>query len=197
LKIHDIIEHFAGFTTVPVDPDMVAEQVKSAGLRDDITFVGVDIDVLALRGALHTHVVRDGVYGEPQICSDIYYALNQTRAWRRLVCCKELLHILDNTVSKTSTAEEFESLVKGLCSGAASRSFNTDALHVLADQLMIYYAIAIVFPFQVREAILLARATKQIDDATVAKWLDIPEEVCSLVMSSGWVNLYKALLGNR
>ncbi len=197
MKIHDILEHFSSFTSVPVDPDDLAAEIKKAGIRDEINFVEVDIDERILRGALHTHVYTPGVYGEPQVCSDIFYSKGLTRAWRRFVCCKELLHILDNSVSVTATQQDFEALIAGLCTTPdTANPFDASGLQVWGDRLMIYYATAVIFPLRVREVILDAFGDTP-DIPQVAKWLDVPERVAALVLSDHWPSLYKALLGRK
>jgi hypothetical protein len=86
-----LIDFFSTFTVVPIDPDKVADQIRKGGSTDDINFVGVALDIRVIRGAFHQYVRRDGLYGEPIVCVDIYYDKAQGEDWRRVVCCKELL----------------------------------------------------------------------------------------------------------
>jgi len=197
MTIHDIIKHFSSYTAAPVDPDDVAKQIKLAGIRDQIFFVEVDIEVRVLRGALHTYVLTKGVYSDPDICSDIFYAANQSRAWKRLVCCKELLHILDQSVSQTSTIDDFDKLIRGLCVPPNLGSIN-DGVQIWTDRLMFYYASAIVFPMRARELLLAAKIPAgQTLQEVAARVLDIPEPVAMLVLSDNWPSLYKAIIGSK
>jgi hypothetical protein len=197
MRIHDLIDYFSPFTSGPIDPDDVAERLKLAGIRDRIHFVEVNIEVRILRGALHTYVYRDGLYADAEICSDIYYSVNQSRAWKRLVCCKEILHILDNSVSQTRTLEDFEILIRGLCSTPVSGNFD-EGLQVWGDRLMVYYASAIVFPWRFRELLLEANLPHGTKLAPIAaQALDIPEQIANLVLSPQWSGLYEAIMGSK
>jgi hypothetical protein len=150
-NIHRLIDHFSGFTTVPIDPDDVAAQIISFGVKDEIEYVGVDIDTRVIYGAYKQYTFRNTVYGDPIVHVDIYYDRSLTRDWRRVVCCKELLHILDHSISKSSTQQDCEKLVEHLAAFDYSSPFSDEKLQAWNDELMTFYAMAVLLPWDARE----------------------------------------------
>src|SRR5258708_4870279 len=114
--IHNLIEFFSTFTVSPIDPDDIKDQIISYGIKDEINFVGVNLDTRVLRGALMHYSMKTGVYSDPILCADVFYDLTLERKWRRVICCKELLHLLDHSVSRTATREACEKLIDDLAS---------------------------------------------------------------------------------
>ena len=200
MKIHDLIEHFSSYVKVPINPDDVALQIKKAGIADEIRFIQVDLQSIILRGALNSYVLTDGVYGEPRVYSDIYFARELDRPWRRLVCCKELLHTLDVGVSQTVGPEAVERLIDGLCSKVEIKGagpLTPEMLQVWNDQLMIWYATAILFPQSVRELVMPVFSNGLMTVEQIATRLDLPINMVMIVLSDQWPGLYKALTGKK
>jgi hypothetical protein len=69
-NIHKLIEFFSSFTVLPVNPDDVRDQILSYGVKDEIEFVGVNLDRRIMLGAFHQYVVRSAVYADPMIHVD-------------------------------------------------------------------------------------------------------------------------------
>ena len=199
MKIHDLVNHFSGQVSIPIDPNDVAQQVKDSGIKDVVNFVAVKINVRILKGALHSYVLTEGVYGQAVLYSDIYFADDLTRDWRRLVCCKELLHILDGSVSQAAKAEDVEDLISSLCQigKAHDDPFTAHSLQAMNDHLMMYYAVAILFPKAARDLLLPYFKSNAIDIDYIARCVDLPTSVVMLVMSDGWPNLHSALAGKK
>jgi hypothetical protein len=196
-NIYKLIDHFSSFTVLPVDPDDVRDQIISYGIKDEIEFVGVTLDTRIIYGAFHQHIRRDGVYAEPVICADIYYDTSLTRDWRRLVCCKELLHILDHSVSKTASKMECENLVTHLADFTLESPFSREKLQAWTDELMMFHAAAVLFPWDARESLYrdYCQDNTRLDE--IIKAVDLPESVVRLVLSEGWPNLYNTLSGGK
>ena len=199
MKIHELINHFSSQVSVPIDPDDVAQQIKNAGIRDIVSFVSVKLETRVLKGALHSYVIRNGLYGEAVLHSDVYYSDSLTRDWKRFVCCKELLHILDSSVSQAAKPEDVEGLISGLCriSDRQESPLTMASLRAWDDHLMTYYAIAILFPNTVRDLLMPPFTAKLIDIEQISERLDLPAMAVSLVMSDDWPNLHKALMGKK
>jgi hypothetical protein len=196
--IHDLIDFFSSFTVLPIDPDDVADQIKSYGIKDEIEFVWVSLDVLIIRGALHHHISRPGLYADPVVCADIYIDKDQPSDWRRLVAIKELLHLFDHSKNQTATAFDCEKLIDGLASIRSAKSFlDVKALQAWADYLMLYYAISVAFPEAVRELFYDDYKAGHISVADVRHRIDLPEEVIRLVMSDTWPPILKEIVGRK
>ena len=159
-NIYSLIDFFSNFTVLPIDPDDVKEQIIEYGVKDEIEFVGVDLDEIVIIGAFHQYVKSDGVYADPIVCADIYYDRAQERKWRRVICCKELLHLLDRSHSRTATQQDCERLLDDLAIIEIPQSkFSPEALQAWEDHLTLYYAVAILFPIGAREILYPAYAS--------------------------------------
>lgn len=196
--VRKIVEFFSTFTVVPIDPNDVADQLKSFGIKDQIEFVEVELDVRVIRGALHHYVNHPAPYAEPVMCADIYIDKHQAREWRRLVAIKELLHLLDHSVSKTATAADCEKLVGHLASiKNLTSSFDINAIQAWTDTLMLYHAVAVAFPEGVRDILYEDYKTGRISLEDIKIHLDIPIQVIEMVMSDGWPPLCKQITGRK
>lgn len=107
MSVRDLIERYAGGTHLHVRVNVVREYMMSGELaiKDRIRFIGVEIDVNVLRGFIHQYIEKplNGSALRPGACADIYYDRRQPIEWQRLVCCKELLHLMDPDSYKTNT----------------------------------------------------------------------------------------------
>jgi hypothetical protein len=195
VNIKKLVEHFSTYTVAPIDPDDVADQIRSYGVQDQISFIGVTLDTLVLRGAFYQYVRSPGVYANGEICVDIYYDVNQEPCWRRLVCCKELLHLLDNSSCKTSTIEDCQNLIDGLSSITSSTDLSPESLAAWADHMTVYYAISILFPWRMRELLFKEVQAGRTTTEQVAQLVDLPLSAVSLVLSDQWPRLYEILAG--
>jgi hypothetical protein len=194
--IHKVVEFFSGFTVLPIDPDDVADQIKSYGVKDEIEFVGVTLDVRIIRGALHHYVHHPAVYAEPVICAAIYIDRSQPREWRRLVAIKELLHLLDESTSQTATAGDCEKLLDDLVNiKDAASEFDVSALQAWQDLLMLYYAMAVAFPENARDILFEDYKAGHISLQDIQSRVDLPMQAVELVMSEGWPAICRRVTG--
>jgi hypothetical protein len=192
--IHRLIEHFSTYTVVPIDPDEVRDKIISFGVKDEIEFVGVNLDTRIIYGAYHQYIRRSGVYTDPLVCADIYYDLSLTRDWRRLVCCKELLHLLNHSSSKTASLPECEALL-GHLSEPNLLPFSEEKLQAYNDTTMMLYAIAILFPWDAREVLKEDWNADPTRIDEIVRRIDLPPSVVRLVLSDRWPRHYDQLAG--
>jgi hypothetical protein len=192
--IYTLIGFFSSFTVVPIDPDDVKDQIIGYGVKDEISFIGVDLDARIIVGALHHYTRSPGVYADPIVCADIYYDRAQERRWRRVICVKELMHLLDRSSSMTATQTDCEKLLDDLTGiFEPSASFSLDALHAWHDHLMLYYAVTVLFPFDAREIYYPAYTNGLLSIEKIANDVDLPETLVRLVMSEGWTRIYETI----
>lgn len=192
-----LLNLFSSFTTLPINPDHVVEEIKRYGIKDEVEFIGVTMDVLVLRGSLCEFVRPSGLYGPPVVCAEIYYSLDQDQSWKRLVCCKELIHILDRTPSKTTDRQELECLLEDMADPSKMTSMTARNLASWTDYLTDLYAMAILFPFAAREVLMPAYEAGKITADDIAKTADLPLKVVGVVMSDMWPVIYASLNGPK
>jgi hypothetical protein len=57
---------------------------------------------------------RTSPYGDPYDVAVIRFARTLNRCWRRAACCKELMHVFDDSAAQTSDRGKFLKLMKEL-----------------------------------------------------------------------------------
>ena len=193
--VYTLIEFFSSFTVVPIDPDEVRDQIVGYGVKDEIRFIGVDLNERIILGALHHYTKSPGVYAEPIVCADIYHDRSQDRRWRRVICVKELMHLLDRSPSLTATQAQCEKLLHDLTIVAVtSSSFSIDAFTAWHDHLMLYCAVMVLFPIDARNILFPSYSSGLLSIEKIANEVDLPETLVRLVMSDGWPRLYETIV---
>jgi hypothetical protein len=113
--------------------------------------------------------------------------------WQRLVCCKEMLHILDPV--GTCKPDDVEALVGKIILPADLQDPFTDGSHALADRVTITYATAILFPIAARQIFLPLYNDKKIDLVMIARAMEIPVRSAAIVMSDLWPEIHGLMTG--
>lgn len=123
----------------------------------------------------------------------VIYSIQQPLEWQRLVCCKELIHVLDSSPVRTSRPEEVQLLGQKLAD--KTRKFReANDLQWFFDDVAKFQALAILFPFSLREEVLGAYQAKKITDEMLAEATQIPVEYVETVMSDRWKLLRETIL---
>lgn len=187
--------HFFSFKTdLPIDTNEVAAKIASYGMLEVVEFVGVSLDEKRLKGAFNQYTCFPGVYALPAVKTEIFYVNTDDSKWKRLVCCKELLHLLDDNGAKSETREHVSDLIKNMC-GAMPILADANLVQTFTDHAMVLYAMALLLPFRARELMLPDYKSGRINDDIISEWVDLPPEVVHIVMSDGWPGLYNILSG--
>lgn len=200
MRVCDLIKAFADHDEFPIKPVDVARCLIEAGIEEEITFIGVDLDIPILRGFIVQTTETRGVYdsaGNGRI-SKIYYGSNQDIEWQRLVCCKELLHILDHEVYRTETREQVTGLIKKIILPPAFQSATEpsdgDGAQALFDRVGALQAAAVLFPIAVRDLLLpYYHPDGILTDDEIVRMVGIPQIYVRMVMSEFWPNVYQHL----
>ena len=180
----DIYQFFACLTRLPIRIDSVAGFIKDRGLADRIYFCEVDIDPDILWAQLKAHRQKL-IYGEEFIEYEIQYSKHLTLPQKRLACCKELLHILDDQDAMASTQESVELLIQQMSIPPQSGI----ALPAANDHTGIIRALLILVP---RDCLSEFRRACDAGDMTadeVAKATGVPVEYARITLQGFWQQL--------
>ncbi len=195
MLVSDLIEKFSTFTTLPIDieNDVIAE-LRRMGVEDKIfPFWDIELDSGTLQGYCHREEIPEG--DTSYFLTTIGYAKNG-HEMERLVCCKELVHILDPQNCRASTAEK----VYGLISKIALRADLVEPFSTQDDQsdrVAILEALAIMFPLSVREIILPYYASGEKTLAEIADLAELPESYVQYALSDAWPDIHSILIDGR
>jgi hypothetical protein len=194
MKVSKIIKAFATRTHLAVDVNDVVKFLKDNGIKDEIEFFPVALDSDVLLGKVVHWVRRDGVYAEPIFCADIYFCKDEENDWRRLICCKELLHILDHDWAKARKPKEVRRLAEKIGLPRDMQQPLKDGVHVNTDRLAEYQAIAVLFPMAARDLLLQPLNAGQLTLNDIARLAEIPRRYAGFVMHEAWTAIYPLLI---
>lgn len=198
MSISDLIREFDDRKDVPIDVNLVRDALKARGVKDVIWFCGVDINAEILRGQLaHWKQKNDpkpiAQPGPDEFrgAADIYYANSLNRDWQRLVCCKELLHILDPDGARAALPNEVVRLTEKIVLPPDLQGGVQDGYAAVNDRAALLKATAILFPWRARELML---KDGKLSQPEVAQILDLPERYVTVVLNDVWPEIHDLLL---
>lgn len=195
VSVSKIIHHFEALGRIPVPMESVVAEFRKYILDSGLRVKGVNLPANILRGThyRYTHEPTPGSALGPAKMAMAVYSLQQSEAWQRLVCCKELIHILDSSAVTTRTPEDVTRLAEKLAD--KSQKFGgADDLQWLFDEMAQYQALAILFPFSLREEVMDVYKAGKLSAAKLAAAVQLEEEHVILVMSDRWKLLRETLL---
>lgn len=195
MKARQLIEFFSMMTNLPVDVNAVADHICDNGIEDIINFVGVDYDPGILRATLARYVRQTGVYAEVEHRADVYYSTIQTIDWQRLVCVKEMIHLLDGHEFLSNTRENVDKLIEKIVLPFDLRGdIAEEGWGVWSDRLTEYIALTILFPYEARAVLLEKYRSGVLTDDDIAQLVCLPLRYIKFIMSEHWEEVYKAIL---
>jgi hypothetical protein len=193
----DLIKHFSCQIKLPVDVNHVNDYLKNNNASDDIQFIGVDLDPDILQGQIKVFYVRDGVYGSNLTrCVNIYYHRGHDIDWQRFICCKELIHSLDQVSAQTSSENDIDKLAEKIGLPKEMQDPMSDGIATNVDRLAEYRAAAILLPWSARELLMPHYKSREITLSDIARLADIPRKYVGFVMNDVWEKIYPLLINN-
>jgi hypothetical protein len=197
MRVYDLIKAFENHDTFPIKVEDVARLLMESGIEEEISYIGVELDIGILRGFIVQTTEPRGVYssdGNGGI-SKIYYGFNQDFEWQRLVCCKETLHILDASWQKVATPDEVSGLVKKMALPPQFQIVDgtEDEKKALFDRVGALQAVAILFPLAIRELLLPKYQEGVLTDDEIVRIVCLPQVYVRLVMSEFWPDIWEEL----
>ena len=105
MLIQQLVRTFESRTELPIEISEVRNAVVELGIQDEIIFSGEDMDPAKCRGVFYQYTQKRTPYGDPDLISLIIYSDRLSIPWQRMVCCKEIVHVLDRQEGKTNKAD--------------------------------------------------------------------------------------------
>jgi hypothetical protein len=194
-KIGNIIGAFKDSTSLPIDVNEVLAKMTEGGMGLEVEFIGVELDIMILRGKYRLFEWPDGFYGSnPHQMANIYYNIKDENDWQRFVCCKEITHLLDNAAYHTSTREQQVELATKVGLPAHMQDPFNAPIEVNIDFIAEAVATALLFPLACRSIFEGAIISKKLRIEDVALIADIPEKYVNLAMGASWPMIHERLL---
>jgi hypothetical protein len=196
VSVTKLIREFSNRETVPIDIEAeVIPALRSLGVADEIyCFWDHNLDPKVLRG-----YVKHDTYPQPDGSShsviEVLYG-KMGHEWERLVCCKELLHILDPDPIRCAKPEDVDRLIDKIILPPDLVDPVTDigTLQAATDRLAVLQAVAILFPLAARKVLLPKYAEGRLTLADIEDLAEVPVRYVAMVMSAEWEEIHELLL---
>lgn len=160
---------------------LIPEICSRHPLIDAVQAYPVDLDEGVTLGYMRSDDEREDRYDPPHRVISIRVSNKLPIPWRRVVCCKELMHAFDNETEQTDTTEKFLLLMDQLETAPLA---DDESPMLKSEVRTMWMALAVLCPQPLRQPLLEAHAAKQKSMYDIALELSLPEE---------WI---KPLLGN-
>jgi hypothetical protein len=187
----ELLKRFEACEDLPIDLDKVRQHILELGIRHEIEFVGVELDVEIIRGFLYRYRYHEGGWNEPKYAAEIHYDRNQPEEWINIVLAKELIHILDRNVC--TKKEEFDNLIRRLALPRELKALLEDPPYALFDRAGDAFASALLLPMAAREALMPAYNEGAMSDKDIAEMAVLPVRYVRSIMSPEWEKVYERL----
>lgn len=138
----DIFNHFAFYTKLPVSRNDVQAHIAETRATDRVLIYEVDFDPKFLRGICWLTDERAHNAINHQRVARIFVSKHLSPEWRRLVICKELLHLLDNHLETAQTRSQVDDLIEKIVLPADI----PDGLATKSDRMGLLHAMMVMFP---------------------------------------------------
>jgi len=190
MSLAKLIQQFSGVAELPVEIPEIRDAVVNLGFQDDIIFHPEPIDPAKLRGIFYQYTLRDPPpYGDQRLCTLIVYSGVLSVDWQRVVCGKELVHVMDARVAHTRTADETNNLLIKLLGPFSTEDFGLADFVAAKDKLALYQILPVLFPEAARKA--AASSEKTVEE--IATWACLPLPLTRLVMTDDWPAIEKEI----
>lgn len=195
MKVTDLIKAFSDQETLPVDVNEVLKCLQKNGHDDDIEFIGADLDPTILQGAIKVFHVRDGLYAaEARRFVNVYYHRGHSVDWQRMICCKEIIHMLDPPYAFTKDPAEIDRLAEKIGLPPEMQDPAADGLAANIDRLAEFRAAALLLPMAARNLLMEPYKDGRLKLADIARMADIPNRYAGFMMSDVWDKIYDMLI---
>ncbi len=194
MSLRELLKYTSARDTFPIEVDEIKKWMLNKGIHDEINFIpDPAMDVKVLRGSLVQYEYCPAPYEDNVRVADISYATDQSLCWQRLVCCKELVHLLDRPETHTATKEQIEALTLHLSMGLEASIKHNEAL---TDHAGVFISLCVLAPLDAVNALRRPYEAGELNDYDIALFFRIPEFYVSSIFHPAYVIVYNNCFGN-
>lgn len=190
MLIDKLFASFDAYENLWININDIRDGIVDLGVQDEINFHFVDIDTAIVRGFLHRHTRRDGVYADPIFVSDIFIADSLDENWQRVVAAKELLHILDGPEVTAESKDAVDKLLDNLTLPSEVRQYTNSSFN---DRARLISAIAILVPLECRNILRRLRKKGIVAPSDVSRMAKIPLRFAGMVIQDDFEDLFQTI----
>ncbi|MDA9208565.1 hypothetical protein N9O61_06765 [Octadecabacter sp.] len=192
--LRSLVEAFQDRTDLPIEISEIRDEIVKQGFQDRIILCSQPLDPGVLKGIYYQWTEHNGVYSDPELISLIVFSNEVNLCWQRLICAKEMVHVCDLQIAKSSSIEEISELARKVIGPFETTDLDVGDLMASFDKLAQYQSLNLLFPKAARN---LAKQKLEKDEITtfeIAEWSRIPEELVRLALSEKWETISQLLL---
>lgn len=196
MSVSKLLNDFSKIDQGPVSLASIVQELRIRGIEDEIRF--------ARDGGLNPQILRGYLYRvEHQADNGISYVSTITHAQmsageERLVCAKELIHILDPDRIRVSEPGKLTDLCKKIVLPPEFVSLvEEEEDHIAADIDAFLEAMAILFPLQLRNRLYADYMSKRISIEWIADKVELHTDCVKSVMNGFWPQIVEILIARR
>jgi hypothetical protein len=184
MALATLLRHIQTFTHLPIEIGDVRAWVEERCTADRIAVYFTNLNPSILRGFIRRDRRRNSVYGDLEDIAEIHVSRHLEMPWRRLVACKEMIHLHDGKSAQVKTPEAFDRLVDDMVAhpyaDGAPRSYSPPAI---ADILALWSALGVLCPLPLIGAFRREIREERMTSEDVANYLAVPTELMKWVLS--------------
>ena len=195
MSVCKLLTDFSKRLVAPVSLNDIVAELRARGVTDEIKYVRDEaLDPRILRGYLcRTEKVVDGSIS---YTSTIVHA-TMSPGEERIVCAKELIHILDPEGIRVSDRSRLQDLIQKISLPPEVADLVEKGDHVTTDIDALTEAVALLFPLALRNQIYKDYISKKVKLDWIADKMELPVDYVSSVMNGYWPIIHDSLVAQR
>jgi len=209
MKLRDLILSMDTAEEIPILVDDVARLLESSGVCDEVYFIAADMDEAKVKGFITQWERLPAPYSIDSVDvtgACIYYSQEMNECWKRYVCAKEIVHLLDTSSVIVDSEDKLNDLMIGMSTDisvwiqkmlkATGDELQRPPLSAscMMDFAAEWLALFVLVPPTPRQVVIEKYLAKEFTDADVAYLFRIPQKLVPFVVSPVYDELVGKLL---
>ncbi len=189
----DLYRRAASFDALQISVEQLRRIVETDHETvEKVEFWACDLDPAISRGHMVLELDRSSPYDDPYISASVRFDKTLNVCWSRFVCCKELMHVFDSSLEKTSNRHRFIQLMNEL----ESNPLAVDQSPMFASERNAeWMALVCLCPIGLRNSYREKYNTGEYSEYDIALRLRIPIDYIKLLMSDRYDRNLELLTG--
>jgi hypothetical protein len=185
MSFSKLFENFRDRELLPIEISEIADAICNLGFQDEITFKPVPMDTADLCGVIYQYKDHTAVYGTARLVTIIAHPENAAVEDSRVICCKELLHVVDRAFEKINSRQRLDEVVKNLTERDKSGPAMSQLI-ALQDKMTLYRCISLLFPPAARKVAKSMHADGSRSYEQIAAWAAMPLDLVKFALREEW-----------
>lgn len=195
--LRELVQRISERRELPIEVEDIRQAIIETGVVQRIKIIPWNMDPDELQGVFYQYEYIPAPYAQPELLTTICYSDQMELPWQRVVCCKEMIHIFDDEIGKTDTAEDVDGLLEKILGPLSTEDYGIVDFQATLDKLALYQCLALLFPAAARQDALTAieRGTETVN--SVSKQANLPTSLTALILQDDWPRIVENLFDGK